>query len=114
MNKRLTKQELPEAKPREIVAVEEDIIKLKHSLGDRAFLVIRGRYNLHVRHIEYTRFLQCVTFNKRALQSELKQMTEQLKMAINSADSRPRLMYEGKSGGLIFVRSHRSVFTKDY
>lgn len=114
MNKRLTKQELPEAKPREIVALEEDIIKLKHSLGDRAFLVIRGRYNLHVRHIEYTRFLQCVTFNKRALQSELKQMTEQLKMAINSADSRPRLMYEGKSGGLIFVRSHHSVFTKDY
>lgn len=104
----------PEAKPREIVAVEEDIIKLKHSLGDRAFLVIRGRYNLHVHHIEYTRFLQCVTFNKRALQSELKQMTEQLKMAINSADSRPRLMYEGKSGGLIFVRSHHSVFTKDY
>lgn len=75
---------------------------------------IRGRYNLHVRHTEYTRFLQCVTFNKRALQSELKQMTEQLKMAINSVDIRPRLMYEGKSGGLIFVRSHRSVFTKDY
>lgn len=41
-------------------------------------------------------------------------MTDQLMMAMNSADSRPRLMYEEKSDGLIFVLSHRSVSTKDY
>lgn len=79
-------------------------------LGDCTLLVTSRM----IRHIEYNRFLQCVIFNKRALQCELKQMTDQLKMAIKSADSRPRLMYEGKSGGLIFVRSYRSVSTKDY
>lgn len=83
-----------------------------HFLGDPAFLVRSGK--TQVRHTEYTGLLQCVTVNKRALQCELKQMTDQLKMAINSADSRPRLMYEEKSDGLIFVPSHRSVSTKDY
>lgn len=46
-----------EVKLREIVVVEEDIIKLKYLFGDCVFLVIWGRYNLYVCYIEYICFL---------------------------------------------------------